>query len=244
MLERHRHTVLPDRVDFVVLVFRASDCRRSSMRRHSAASQSILAAMQSYGLAITYSFYLSAGLRKGVSVRRSITRKKLKLTVGDFEQRCLRCSKSRRAQGFRDESVDIPQYRNEKLEKRRKSGNDDKVSDPFICTHRRGITNGNKPCGKPPGIGGLYQPVAPASHQQSWRSARSDMEDRLRLGAIGAAKNHFQLFVAQRHQVVRPGDPDQAGNIAARIESDLAQPARIDRQHRRNMRAGRVAFKE
>src|SRR5215472_1553283 len=84
MLERHRHTVLPDRVDFVVLVFRASDCRRSSMRRHSAASQSILAAMQSYGLAMTYSFYLSAGLRKGVSVRRSITQKKIEINCRRF----------------------------------------------------------------------------------------------------------------------------------------------------------------
>jgi len=77
MLERHRHTVLPDRVDFVVFGFPCFELPPF-------ASQSILAAMQCYGLAMTYSFHLSACLRKGVSVRRSITQKKLEINCGRF----------------------------------------------------------------------------------------------------------------------------------------------------------------
>jgi hypothetical protein len=45
--------------------------------------------------------------------------------------------------------------------------------------------------------------------------------DRLVLRPINAAKNHFELFVAQRHQIVGPGDSNQSGNIARRIEADL-----------------------
>jgi hypothetical protein len=73
------------------------------------------------------------------------------------------------------------------------------MSDVAIGQHCRGIVGGNESCGQTRGIAGLHQPVAAAGHQQGRRRAGQNMEDRLRLGPIGAAENHFEFFVAQRH---------------------------------------------
>ena len=115
---------------------------------------------------------------------------------------------------------------------------------PPIGQHRRGVTGGAKPRGKPGGIAGLDEPVVAARHQQRRRHAGRNMEDRLRLRPFGAAKNHFQYFVPQRHEIVRPGDADQADNIATGRQAHLVQPAPIDRQHRGDVGAGRVALQK
>ena len=70
------------------------------------------------------------------------------------------------------------------------------------------------------------------------------MGDGLGFGAIGAAEDPDQAWIADRQEIIgagyadEPGDGDCAGRLAA------AEPAAVERQHRGDIGAGRVAHEE
>ena len=99
-----------------------------------------------------------------------------------------------------------------------------------------------RPLGEPDRVGGPHSQISRSSRQKCrWRERVHEVDGLCPREVFLRSKDLPQLSAAQRQEIVGAGEADHCAQLDARVEIDAGKPFPIERQHRGNIGARRMA---